>query len=169
MTAPSRRWRVPPRRVIVGVDFGAASARAAGVAGTLATAFDAALVAVDADRFDPPPYFTAEQIARLREEQRQAAAAAVAEVKTFVGTATSRSVEPVVADEPPVDALLRASEDADLVVLGTHGRRRPSKWWLGSAAERMVRVSDVPVLVTRDEVGPVDRMFARASCWSAIA
>jgi hypothetical protein len=33
--------------------------------------------------------------------------------------------------------------------MGTHGRRGPRRWWLGSVAERVVRESRVPVLVVR--------------------
>lgn len=159
--ARSPRWHLPPRRVVVGVDFGSASARAAAIAGAIATAFDATLTAVHADRFEPPPYFTAEQIARLEVERLQAVAAAMTEVRAFVGRATARGVEPLVVDEPPVEALLHASSDADLLVLGTHGRRGPSRWWLGSVAERVVRASEIPVLVTRDESSPVERAFSQ--------
>jgi hypothetical protein len=55
----------------------------------------------------------------------------------------------MVADAPPVDALLHEAAAADLIVLGTHGRGRAARWWLGSVAERVVRAATVPVLVTR--------------------
>lgn len=153
-------WSVPPKRVVVGVDFGAASARAAAVAGALAAAFDATLTAVHADRFEPPAYFTGEQMARLEVERRRAATTAMDEVRAFVGRVSAHPIEPVVLDESPVDALLHASADADLIVLGTHGRRGPSRWWLGSVAERVVRASRVPVLVTREDSGAVAAVFS---------
>jgi nucleotide-binding universal stress UspA family protein len=37
---------------------------------------------------------------------------------------------------------------ADLVVMGTHGRRGFERWALGSVAERMLRYSPVPMLLT---------------------
>lgn len=40
---------------------------------------------------------------------------------------------------------------ADLLVIGTHGRRGPSRWLLGSVAEKIVRASQVPVLTVRGE------------------
>ncbi|MBI4485837.1 MAG: universal stress protein, partial [Acidobacteria bacterium] len=63
--------------------------------------------------------------------------------------ASTYEVEPVVVDEPPVEAVLDASVAADLIVVGTHGRRGPGRWWLGSVAERIVRAATIPVLVTR--------------------
>jgi nucleotide-binding universal stress UspA family protein len=39
--------------------------------------------------------------------------------------------------------------NADLVVLGTHGRRGVSHALMGSVAERVVRLSNVPVLTVR--------------------
>jgi nucleotide-binding universal stress UspA family protein len=38
---------------------------------------------------------------------------------------------------------------ADLIVLGTHGRRGLNRWLLGSVAERVVRTASVPVLTVR--------------------
>jgi nucleotide-binding universal stress UspA family protein len=34
----------------------------------------------------------------------------------------------------------------DLVVMGTHGRRNPGRWFLGSVTERMLRQVSVPIL-----------------------
>jgi nucleotide-binding universal stress UspA family protein len=42
-----------------------------------------------------------------------------------------------------------ASWGADLIVVGTHGRRGPSRLFLGSGAEQIIRLAPVPVLVTR--------------------
>ncbi len=42
---------------------------------------------------------------------------------------------------------------ADLIVMGTHGRRGVSHALLGSVAEKIVRLSPVPVLTVRDTVG----------------
>lgn len=38
---------------------------------------------------------------------------------------------------------------ADLIVIGTHGRRGAARWLLGSDAERILRMSPVPVLLVR--------------------
>ncbi len=49
----------------------------------------------------------------------------------------------------PVEAVLEVAKDvsAEYVVIGTHGRTGVARFVLGSVAERMVRLSTVPVLV----------------------
>ncbi|MGA8515362.1 MAG: universal stress protein, partial [Burkholderiaceae bacterium] len=41
--------------------------------------------------------------------------------------------------------------DADLVVVGTHGRRGVGRMFLGSGAEQIIRLSPIPVLVVRSQ------------------
>lgn len=41
--------------------------------------------------------------------------------------------------------------DIDLIVMGTHGRRGPKRFFIGSTAERVVRRSDCPVLTLRSD------------------
>jgi nucleotide-binding universal stress UspA family protein len=41
---------------------------------------------------------------------------------------------------------IASEESADLIVMGTHGRRRFERWLLGSVTERMLRHAGVPVL-----------------------
>lgn len=54
-----------------------------------------------------------------------------------------------VRDATPVDAILDAARDCDLVVMGTDGRRGMEHFVLGSVTERVLRSAAVPVLVTR--------------------
>lgn len=51
----------------------------------------------------------------------------------------------------PWEEILAAAADveADLIVIGTHGRRGLSRALLGSVAEKVVRVSPVPVMTVR--------------------
>jgi nucleotide-binding universal stress UspA family protein len=53
-------------------------------------------------------------------------------------------VAEIVADEA-------ASWGADLIVLGTHGRRGVGRLILGSDAEQVLRLAPVPVLLVRDK------------------
>lgn len=62
-------------------------------------------------------------------------------------------IEVVRRDVSPAPALLSyaSEEDIDLITLGTHGRRGPSRILLGSVAEEVVRRADQPVLTIRGE------------------
>lgn len=155
-------WKVPPRAVLVAVDFGDASARALRVAHALAASVGATVTALHAETLEVPPYFTHDQLrdverhrdAARREAERYLAAAA----EEAAPGASSQLV-----DGPPVPAILAAAARHDLVVVGTHGRRGPSRWWMGSVAERVVRDSPVPVLVVRAETAPGDAAAVFAS------
>jgi nucleotide-binding universal stress UspA family protein len=49
----------------------------------------------------------------------------------------------------PAEQILAAAQahDADVVVMATHGRTGPARWWLGSVADEVVRHADRPVLL----------------------
>jgi len=60
--------------------------------------------------------------------------------------------ETVVAHGAPHEAILdRAAEGIDIIVMGTHGRTGLERYLLGSVAEKVVRLSDVPVLTVRQD------------------
>ena len=78
-------------------------------------------------------------------------------------------VEVTRRDVAPAPAILRYAdeEEIDLIALGTHGRRGPSRVLLGSVAEEVVRRADAPVLTVRGKnkgghatpVGLLDRIL----------
>jgi nucleotide-binding universal stress UspA family protein len=51
------------------------------------------------------------------------------------------------------DALEKAAMDyhADLIIIGTHGRRGIKRLFMGSVAEQVIRRSQIPVLIIRDQ------------------
>jgi nucleotide-binding universal stress UspA family protein len=55
----------------------------------------------------------------------------------------------------PGDQIVEAAarHHAELVVMATHGHTGPERWFLGSVADRVVRTSDVPVLLVRPSAG----------------
>ncbi len=61
------------------------------------------------------------------------------------------TVETAITHGVPYRAILDAIEeaDADLVVIGTHGRTGIDRYLLGSVAEKLVRTSPVPVMTVR--------------------
>jgi nucleotide-binding universal stress UspA family protein len=155
-------WSYPPRRIVVAIDFGEAAAAAVRVAGELARRFGAELTAVHAESFEAPPYFTPEQITAIEKQRKAARKEAQRYVQRFAEPLAQGAVTPVISDLTPADAVLHAARGHDLIVMGTHGRRGPARWWAGSVAERVVHEADVPVLVVRGGVEE-SRVFERIS------
>jgi nucleotide-binding universal stress UspA family protein len=51
----------------------------------------------------------------------------------------------------PADQIVRTSRstNSDLIVVGTHGRRALTRFFLGSVAERVVSTASCPVITVR--------------------
>ena len=92
--------------------------------------------------------------------------------------------ERVAAAQVPVETLLvecigaRTAEvvveqadawKADLIVLGTHGRRGVTRFMLGSDAEQILRIARVPVLLVRAEEAEAGRMGNAAETAATMA
>ena len=69
----------------------------------------------------------------------RAEAAGVATIEGTVGRGAPHRAILAYADE----------HDVDLIVMGTHGRTGLDRYLVGSVAEKVVRLSDVPVLTVR--------------------
>ena len=54
-----------------------------------------------------------------------------------------------IEEQPGVAILQRAASETDAIALGTHGRRGLTRMFLGSVADKVVRGSQIPVLVQR--------------------
>jgi universal stress protein A len=76
------------------------------------------------------------------------------ELDAFLASLTERApvCEGVVRfGDPAREIVAHAGESAcNLIVMGTHGRRRMSRLLLGSVAETVVRTAHVPVLTVRE-------------------
>lgn len=91
--------------------------------------------------------------ADLRERLREKGARTLREAQALArrqGIA-AKTAMPEVAGGPVARAIVREATKlrADLLVLGTHGRRGMTRLVLGSDAEEVVRSSPVPVLLVR--------------------
>ncbi|WP_034385951.1 universal stress protein [Deinococcus sp. YIM 77859] len=78
----------------------------------------------------------------LERQAREAREAALAVTEGAGVTAHFRTLR-----GRPVDVLLAAAQEADLLVLGTHGYRGMDRVLLGSVAESLLRRAQVPLLV----------------------
>jgi universal stress protein A len=134
-------------RVLVAVDFDEASASALSLAGALAAAGDAELTVFHSAPYEVPAYFTPAQIEALEREREESRTAIARELREFAGRHVERAVRVLVGEGPPPDAVLRLAPAFDLVAVGTHRRHGPTRWWLGSVAEAIVRHAPRPILV----------------------
>lgn len=140
--------RFPPKNIFVGVDLSEPSLTALDAAISLAKRFGARL---SVEYVEPPPippdptgtvpWIPYDDRARERWQKRV--------------EALTRGLEPAarlkVESGVPEAVLARraAARSADLVVLGTHGRRGGQRFFLGSVAESVVHRARVPVLTLR--------------------
>ena len=142
-------WTYPPRRILVPVDFGEASARALTVAAGLGRHFNARLVVLHVESLDAPPYFTHEQVKALEAQRANARAEAQRFLARFADRHGARDAKSEIADGAPADVILRRAADTDLIVMGTNRRSLAARLWIGSVAERISREATLPVLVVR--------------------
>jgi len=136
-----------PRSVLVAVDFGDASGRAIAIASVVAERCGASLRLLHAGAFETPPYMTSGQPPASDSHTRGDRERATDFLIDFGRRYASAAFTPMIDDGAPVDTILRESRTSDLVVMGTHGRRGLSRWWLGSVAERVLRETTGPLMV----------------------
>jgi nucleotide-binding universal stress UspA family protein len=74
---------------------------------------------------------------------------AVAKARTLIRGAPVE-VEGVLAEPPPAEALIGASKNAELVVVGARGAGGWSHMTLGSVSQQVARLARCPVLVVRN-------------------
>jgi nucleotide-binding universal stress UspA family protein len=150
--------------ILVATDFSPSSRTAVRLATALARRRGASLCLVHA--IDPPPVIPPEMPAATsgawEREILRAAELAIVRDAAEIREAGMR-VETQVLLGSPSTVILAAARDqkADLVVVGTHGRKGAAHLFLGSVAESVVRSASCPVLVTRDQAPDVERWEGR--------
>lgn len=143
------------RKILVPTDFSPCAAAALDLAAEFAQRFDAEILLVHVVPV-LAPYLPAPLPAPLPaewiESTRKLAQAELSKERKRVDRV---QVATELRDGPVVDSVLdaAAASGADLIVIGTHGRRGLSHVLLGSVAERVVRQSPIPVLTVRGPRG----------------
>jgi len=129
------------RTILVPIDGSAASLAALDHAVTLASDYDAQVevlhIVPDEDPLSP----------QARAEVTDAMQAAVDLATEVLG---DRLAYTIIVGDPLREIIDAASDDVDLIVIGTHGRIGRLHAILGSIAEGVVRNAPVPVLSVRD-------------------
>lgn len=135
--------------VLLATDLSATSSPAEREALKLAAGLHARLVAVsviDAGALRLPGGRFRARVDQVRDEREVAAQALVARAQDM-GVPTAFLVWEGDPGEAIVDAA--TAEHADLIVLGTHGRRGVERSLLGSVSDHVVRHAPCPVVVVR--------------------
>jgi nucleotide-binding universal stress UspA family protein len=127
------------------IDEGLALARALGAEVTFLYALENPLTAGTASP-EALPYS-----AQLWQDLKNLADDALERAMAAAETAGVRAIPLRVDDRAPVQAILDASADHDLVVIGTHGRRGFNRWMFGSVTEGALRRATKPFLVVRSD------------------
>jgi len=146
-----------PRRILVPFDFSAPSQRACDHAVDLAEAVRASIALVNVVHTDDVVGFSETAKAAVLDTAKRNLERAAHFIRPHVA-----EVETIVEQGEPWRRIEATALDrlADLIVMGTHGRRGVSRALLGSVAEKVVRTSSVPVMTipatafaTRGETG----------------
>jgi nucleotide-binding universal stress UspA family protein len=90
----------------------------------------------------------------------------LAELASRLRAGTTTTIEVAVLTGRPADAINEylTSNDADLVVMSTHGLTGWSRAWIGSVADALVRIATVPILLSRPAEIPSKAPASRFAC-----
>jgi universal stress protein A len=156
------------QKILVPIDFSEGSRAALRHAVFLAERFAATIETLHV--WEPAPYVTPDQVAWMREGPgslwKHIVSGLERDLGELVATETRGSKVPItkrVAAGYVGDSIVRYITDQqhDLVVMGTHGRTGLRHVLIGSVAERVVRLSPVPVMTIRVPL-TVEKKAARA-------
>jgi len=145
-------------RILAATDFSELATKALDYGVELARRTGAEIVVVYADPFLPPPHFTADQMDQIVTTLDLHRAAARKELDRYSAENVPSEVplRTMVVEDTAAAAIVRTAEeiDADVIVMGTHGRGGFNRFLLGSVTERVLRETSKPLLTVREAVAP---------------
>lgn len=135
----------PFQHILVPTDFCEPAKHAREAAILIARKFDASITLFHAYYLPPLPYGTGfvGQLGEIGAMAEDAMEKELAEAQREYP-----KVKAIVRGESPAEGILTAARElpADLIVMGTQGRRGVSRFVLGSVAQNIVRLSTIPVM-----------------------
>lgn len=137
----------PFARIGVGYDGSAEARRALDLAGSLAGAIDATVVAIDVVHGEGPPLTDAYGYASFLDGIREAADLHLADARARLRECGVARVETERPEGLPSRELTAAAERLDLLVLGSRGHGPAMRLLLGCSSSWVVRSAACPVLV----------------------
>jgi nucleotide-binding universal stress UspA family protein len=146
------------RRILSPTDFSELATRSLEYAVELARRTGAEIVVMYADPFLPPPHFTSDQMDDLVRNLDMHRAAAKKELERYAAENVPSEVpmQTRVIEDTPASAIVKTADEveADVIVMGTHGRGGVNRFLLGSVAERVLHETSRPLLTVRESSGP---------------
>ncbi len=142
-------------KIVCPTDFSPTSSRAVDYAAAMADSFGAELVllhVIPEMTYPLRSFGMASSFPHLKEELHNRAMDAMQErTKEIHDKLPNVQVHLVLRDGDAHDVILDCAKDqkADMIVMGTHGHTGLKHALLGSTAEKVVRMSEVPVLTVR--------------------
>lgn len=88
------------------------------------------------------------------EDGRRVLQHAVKVAEDILGTARPIQINTELTCSPPVPTLVQLSDNAELMVVGSHGRSAVGRGLLGSVSSGVIRRANCPVAVIRDDDAP---------------
>jgi len=136
------------KHILVPTDFGDCAERALDVAVELAQKLDTKLTLLHVCELPVSSYAIYAQGLYFPMDSLEAAAAKALDLATTRLKARYPKAESALRTGTALDQVLAVRDElgADLIIMGTHGRRGVSRLLLGSVAEKAVRMAPVPVL-----------------------
>lgn len=156
------------KHILVPTDFGESAERALDYAIALAMKSDSKLTIVHASFLSPSSYTAhSEGIYWPTDDLMKAGKEALEETLANAKKRYPRA-EAVNTSAEPCQSILETAKEcgADLIIMGTHGRRGISRLLLGSVAEKIVRLSPIPVMTIsgKAEQEAKEKSLAREGC-----
>ncbi|HLX37160.1 MAG TPA: universal stress protein [Candidatus Binataceae bacterium] len=145
-------------KIIAATDFSEDSNLAIGYAEELAKRFGAEIMLLHVDQALPPvmispeigPVMDVGAMTRIGEEQRMMAQKELDKIVNRIRESGLKARPMLKVGSPFLEIIHTAkAENADLIVLGTHGRTGLAHVLMGSVAERVVQKAHCPVLTIR--------------------
>jgi nucleotide-binding universal stress UspA family protein len=159
------------RHILVATDFSEASQPAVRLATELARQFGASLTLLHAFEYPRALYseaalYTGDFVEPVLEDAETRMAEIVRGIDSDI-----LEVEAKIRQGVPHEQILAAAKEcaADLIVMGTHGRTGVARLLLGSVAEKVVRLSPIPVLAVRQPAAIASHQTRKAQVQASTA
>ncbi len=140
------------RRIVCPTDFSATAARAVEYAAEMARSFGAELIllhVIPEMNYPLRSFGMVTSFPHLHEELHERAGAELERVRAKASAGITARSELRNGEVAAQILECAKAQDADLIIMGTHGHKGIVHALLGSTAERVVRLSECPVLTLR--------------------